>query len=245
MRSVNRRARLVPVALVLGLVLLGIVAGAGPVQPPDAVQAPVAREPVAGPPPSVPVVMAAVSGPDAVAGIVTRVVPSVGTGAFTVVPGSTSAPVPGVVRTVRVEVEGGLPVDPAAFARFVMRTLNDPRGWGRDATFTRTAGEAEIVVRLAGPDTTARLCAPIDTGGPLSCRSGPDAVVNHQRWVEGHPDYRGDLTGYRRYVVNHEVGHLLGLGHVECPGIGAPAPVMQQQSLGLLGCAPNPWPYPG
>src|ERR1700754_4149168 len=127
MRSVNRRARLVPVALVLGLVLLGIVAGAGPVQPPDAVQAPVAREPVAGPPPSVPVVVAAVSGPDAVAGIVTRVVPSVGTGAFTVVPGSTSAPVPGVVRTVRVEVEGGLPVDPAAFARFVMRTLNDPR----------------------------------------------------------------------------------------------------------------------
>ncbi|GAA1234396.1 DUF3152 domain-containing protein [Pseudonocardia alaniniphila] len=244
MRSVNRCTRLVPVAFVLGVVPLGVVAGAGPVQPPEVVDAPIAREPVAAPPVPVPVV-AAVSGPDAVAGIVTRVVPLVGTGAFTVVPGSASAPVPGVVRTVRVEVEDGLPIEPAAFARFVMRTLNDPRGWGRDATFTRTAGAAEIVVRLASPDTTTRLCAPIDTGGPLSCRSGPDAVVNHHRWVEGHPDYRGDLTGYRRYVVNHEVGHLLGFGHVECPGIGAPAPVMQQQSLGLDGCAPNPWPYPG
>jgi Protein of unknown function (DUF3152) len=243
MRSVNRRARLVPVALVLGVVPLGVAAGAEPVQPPDAAHAPVAAEPDAAPPAPVPVV--AVSGPDAVAGIVARVVPPVGTGVFTVVPGSTSAPVPGVVRSVRVEVEAGLPIEPAAFARFVMRTLNDPRGWGRGATFTRTAGEAEIVVRLAAPDTTTRLCAPIDTGGPLSCRSGPDAVVNHHRWVEGHPDYRGDLTGYRRYVVNHEVGHLLGFGHVECPGIGAPAPVMQQQSLGLDGCAPNPWPYPG
>jgi hypothetical protein len=242
MRSVNGRARLVPVAVVLGVVPLGVVAGAGPARSPDAVHAPFAREPVAVPPAPVP---AAVSGPDAIAGIVTRVVPPVGTGVFTVVPGSTSAPVPGVVRTVRVEVEGGLPIDPAAFARFVMRTLNDPRGWGRDATFRRTAGAAEIVVRLASPDTTTRLCAPIDTGGPLSCRSGPDAVVNHHRWVEGHPDYRGDLTGYRRYVVNHEVGHLLGLGHVECSGTGAPAPVMQQQSLGLDGCAPNPWPYPG
>lgn len=243
MRSVNRRARLVLVTLVLGMVSLGAVAGAGPVQPPGAVHAPAAPEPAAGPPAPVPVV--AVSGPDAVAGIVTRVVPPVGSGVFTVVPGSTFAPVQGVVRTVRVEVEGGLPIEPAAFARFVMRTLNDPRGWGRDATFTRTAGEAELVVRLASPDTTARLCAPIDIGGPLSCRSGPYAVLNHHRWVEGHPDYHGDLTGYRRYVVNHEVGHLLGLGHVECPGTGAPAPVMLQQTLGLDGCAPNPWPYSG
>ena len=40
------------------------------------------------------------------------------------------------------------------------------------------------------------------------------------------------------------MGHFLGLGHVECPAEGAPAPVMMQQSKGLNGCRANPWPLP-
>jgi hypothetical protein len=46
-------------------------------------------------------------------------------------------------------------------------------------------------------------------------------------------------------VVNHEVGHALGHGHVGCPAAGAPAPVMQPQYYGLDGCAQNIWPYTG
>jgi hypothetical protein len=46
-------------------------------------------------------------------------------------------------------------------------------------------------------------------------------------------------------VIDHETGHWIGFGHSYCSGAGRLAPVMMQQSKGLLGCATNPWPLPG
>jgi hypothetical protein len=238
-----RPSRLLGAALLLGVAVLlapragdpaptAVSAAAAAVQAPPAAAGP---EPIPAP---------ALS--DLLAGLLTDDVPAAGTGELVVVPGSRPAPGPGPVRTLRVEVERGVPVDPDAFAAFVMATLTAPQGWGRDGTvtFARTDGPAPLQVVLASPATTERLCRPLVTRGRLSCRTGERVVITHHRWVHGTEEYAADLTAYRRYVVNHEVGHALGYGHVPCPAPGAPAPVMQQQTLGLDGCVPNPWPHP-
>ena len=145
-----------------------------------------------------------------------------------------------------VQVEGGIPVEGTAFAAQVHATLVDPRGWqGVDhVAFAEVSDlrRAAIIVTLATPPTTDRLCAPLDTAGWLDCWNGSRAVINSDRWLYGAASYGRDLTAYRHEVVNHEVGHGLGHGHLFCPGPGRKAPVMQQQTISLQGCRANPWP---
>ncbi|GAA1399593.1 DUF3152 domain-containing protein [Oerskovia paurometabola] len=177
-------------------------------------------------------------------GLVGReVVPDLG-GALTIVPAEVPAPGAGTVRRVRVEVEQGLPVDGETFAAAVLATLNDPRGWSAvdGVTFARTGGDADIRVVLASPATTDRLCAPLQTEGAYSCGVTGAAILNFSRWVNGATDFGQDLPLYRQYLVNHEVGHVLGHRHVSCPAPGALAPVMVQQSMSTEGCLPNGWP---
>jgi hypothetical protein len=178
-------------------------------------------------------------------GLLSVEVPESGSGVLDVVPGSAPAPGPAPVRTVRVEVEQGLPVDGQAFAATVMTTLNDPRGWGAQGavTFAWTDGPADVRVVLASPATVDALCAPLRTGGQVSCGRNGHAALNFRRWVEGTDEFT-DRHLYRQYLVNHEVGHLLGHPHEDCPAAGQPAPLMQQQSYTVAPCTPNGWPFP-
>lgn len=148
----------------------------------------------------------------------------------------------------RVLVESDIAgLDPARFADEVAATLGAPRGWtaGGQWRFERvgTGRDYDFTVYLATPDTRDALCGD-HPDGYTSCRNGQAVVLNVARWVKGVPAFGAALTTYRQYMVNHEVGHRLGQGHQLCPGSGEPAPVMQQQTLGLHGCQPNPWPYP-
>lgn len=156
-------------------------------------------------------------------------------------------------RVVRytVEVEGGLGADTRELASVVSTVLADPRGW-QSADGVRfvnvppaeaaQGAAVDVRISLASPDTTDRLCAPLETRGEVSCHNGGRAVLNLRRWLLGVEAYGSDLAAYRTYLVNHEVGHALGHGHVVCPGAGKDAPVMMQQTYGLDGCIAWSWP---
>lgn len=202
--------------------------------------------PVAPVEPIEPVLPEGMTPEDVAAGLLSMAVPTSAGGDLVVVPGSEEAPLPDRrVRTVRVEVEAGLEVDGELFARMVMDTLNDPRSWGAEGevSFARTDGDAELRVVLASPAKVDEMCAPLTTRGIYSCGAYGHAALNYMRWVQGMEEF-DDMTQYRQYLVNHEVGHLLGRRHEQCPGEGAVAPVMQQQTIRVSPCVANAWPYP-
>jgi len=169
-------------------------------------------------------------------------------GRLVVVPGKSTRSGRGPLRRYRVEVEAGIRIDRRWFARRVHQILADRRSWGgtRRVSFQRVGlgRTAHFRVALATPSTTNRLCYPYITGGIYSCANGGRAVLNLMRWRRGADAYRRNLQGYRTYLVNHEVGHLLGHGHRYCPRAGARAPVMMQQTKGVGSCRANPWPLP-
>lgn len=145
-----------------------------------------------------------------------------------------------------VRVEKGLPIDADRVARTVAATLNDRRSWRGTGRWrfqlVRAGQDADLHVYLVTPGTADRLCAPLKTRGEVSCQRGTKVVLNAKRWQRGAPGYGADVAAYRRYLVNHEFGHALGYGHLTCPRHGRLAPVMLQQTKGLQGCRPNPWP---
>ena len=156
-----------------------------------------------------------------------------------------AVPVPAQPATVEVRyrVELRTPdTSVADFADWLRAILTDPRGWVRAGFLLVEDPAAPYAVVLAeGPEVDA-LCEPYDVGGRFSCQNGPVVALNADRWRTATPTWTLDLTAYRTMLVNHEVGHLLGMHHLRCKAAGAVSPVMAQQSGGLDGCLANPWP---
>jgi hypothetical protein len=159
--------------------------------------------------------------------------------------GSEAGAGPTVIFTVEIEPRTG--IHPAEALELVEDALFDPRSWARDVRLVRIDDpeQAEIRLLFAAPSTVDGHCAGagLVTHGIYSCWNGRFAAINSWRYAFGATGF-DDRTSYRRYVVNHEVGHALGHGHLECPEPGAHAPLMLQQTASLAGCVANEWPYP-
>ena len=145
-----------------------------------------------------------------------------------------------------VEVEDG--IDPSSyagddsFATAAEATLSNPQSWIGTGKVTLQRVDAsypnpDFRVRLTTPNSATRadLCG-FGIPFPTSCyirgfqRS---VVINLARWVRGALAFGGDMTTYRQYAINHEVGHALGKSHVGCQVNGELAPVMMQQTFGV------------
>lgn len=150
-----------------------------------------------------------------------------------------------------VQTHRDIPLNEAIeFRQTVDNTLNDPRSWGipfHDVTL-------EIV--LQKPKKTAFLIRLTPTevmnqkfqrfrDDQLSVANMTDRTIdiNYCRWTEQCPNRSAlPLEQYRQYVIQHEVGHILGKLHPTETSGQLEAPVMMQQTLGIGGHTPNPWP---
>lgn len=190
-----------------------------------------------------------------------------------VLPGTTEQVGAGETRTFTytVEVEDGIDATgyggDGAFAAMVDATLADPRSWIGDESlaFRRIDnGDPDFRVSLTSQLTIREGCGyEIPLEGSCFNPSMERVFLNEARWVRGAVAFQGDIGSYRQYLINHEVGHAIGLAqHEACATDGGLAPVMMQQTFGTanddiarldpdgivpadgLRCRFNPWPYP-
>ena len=104
----------------------------------------------------------------------------------------------------------------------------------------------KIKLRLSTNKTITNQCK-FDEKEKLSCfdptNEPSEVLINLFRWQNGSSFSGLNLNDYRTYVVNHEIGHALGRGHViQCNDTSKKVPVMMQQTISIGKCIPNPWP---
>jgi hypothetical protein len=141
----------------------------------------------------------------------------------------------------------------------VKNILMDHRGWNSkgynfvfvsksvfDKIVVKRGSSLKFILRLSQNKTIVDECG-FDINEKLSCYNPtvnpPNVLINYYRWMNGSRFSKLSVQDYKKYVINHEVGHALGRDHVtKCICKECKVPVMMQQTISIGKCKPNPWP---
>jgi hypothetical protein len=140
-------------------------------------------------------------------------------------------------------------------AQYIDGVLNEARGWkkkgyqfvqvapdeGMDLRKTFKGKKNIIHLRMSSSQTIQKTC----NFANMNCADRKVNVIfiNSQRWLHGSKESNMDIWNYRRYIINHEIGHLLNRGHHDClKGKKSACPIMKQQTVDTSCCIPNSFP---
>ena len=133
------------------------------------------------------------------------------------------------------------------YKSFFMDTLNDARAWPMRWVETRNLQTADWAVELASSKTISDVAPGLPGLSVTMMAYVPRLTLfNYENWMRV-PDAAPkeySLAQYRTYLILHECGHALGLGHPRASvrqSNGA-SPVMVQQTRGIGNLKPNIWP---
>lgn len=144
------------------------------------------------------------------------------------------------MKTIRysINIDADVKYPQTKFEEEVAIYLSNPDGWGQLYDFVQVDQKPQVVIHLSSP---AGIQAAGCDNPELSCAQmgGMHMRLNVMRWLKGSAESKLSLEDYRQYLVSHEMGHILGHDHVDCPGHNQPAPIMMQQTLGIGACKAN------
>jgi len=127
---------------------------------------------------------------------------------------------------------------------FILTTINDPRSWPVVWRETKNLNTSNWSICLETQNYIDNTFPPISglSVTEFINNKAPKTFFSFENWTKVPKPLLGiyNIHQYRTYVVLHECGHALGLGHKRS-SIG-PAPIMLQQTKGLKNSNKNIWP---
>lgn len=137
----------------------------------------------------------------------------------------------------KVIIEDGINRTLKNFETEIKKILTNKKSW--PINLVQDQYNYDFEINLSKPKTIKNIC----NFSGLSCadRSTNKVYINNYRWLKGSKASKHSIKDYRIYVILHEIGHILSLGH-SLPIKGEKVKIMVQHTLSIGESKKNCWP---